>query len=187
MIDRNWYDDYLQRYRRALFESDVYESCLRFRDLAIQVRDNGGKLMFAGNGASAAIASHAASDFTKQGKVPSVTFHDPDFITMMANDYGYENWVAEAIASYHQPDDAVVLISSSGTSANIVNAAKRSSELRLPIVAASGFAHDNPLNQMASISFWLDSQAYNVIENTHSIWLTTVVDMLVGRAEYAVS
>ena len=187
MIDRDWYEDYFARYREALFSHDVFNECIALRDLAINVRTNGGKLMIAGNGASAAIASHVAGDFTKQAKVPAMTFHDPDLITMMANDYGYENWVSESVQAYAQPNDALILISSSGRSPNIVNAAARGKDLGLPVVAFSGFAANNPLAQSSTLSFWLDSKAYNIIENTHSIWLTTVIDMCIGQAEYSVS
>jgi D-sedoheptulose 7-phosphate isomerase len=40
---------------------------------------------------------------------------------------------------------------------------------------------------VSDIGFWVDSRAYNVVECTHMIWLTTVIDMLVGVAEYKVS
>ena len=186
-IDRKWHEDYMDRYRAALFDTDVFNSCLQLRDLAIEVKTRGGKLMLAGNGASAVIASHAAGDFTKQAGVTAVTFHDPNLITMMANDYGYDQWVSRSIEAYHRPGDAVVLISSSGSSRNIVAAAIHAAKIRLPVVTLTGFEANNPLKSHGSINFWLDSRAYNVIENTHMIWLTTVVDMLVGNAEYSVS
>ena len=185
-IDRKWHQDYMDRYRAALFDTDVFDLCQQLRDLALQVKSRHGKLMLAGNGASAAIAAHAAGDFTKQGGVTAVTFHDPAFITMMANDYGYEHWVSRTIETYHGPDDAVVLISSSGSSPNMVNAAIRAVELGLSLATFFGFDFSNPLKKHGSINFWLDSRAYNVIENTHMIWLTTVIDMLVGQAEYSV-
>lgn len=186
MIDQRWFDDYLDRYRRAFETTEVFEKCLQLRELAIKVRDTGGKLMIAGNGASASIASHAAADFTKQGKVPAMTFHDPDWITMMANDFGYDRWVAESIRAYHTSNDAVVLISSSGSSQNIINAAKQALDMEVPVVTFSGFEKSNPLAQLGHINFWLDSRAYNIIENIHSIWITTVIDMLIGSAEYSV-
>ena len=186
MIDRSWYDDYMARYTKAL-ATDVYDLSIAFRDLALETKANGGKMMFAGNGASAAISSHGAGDFTKQGGVPSITFHDPDLFTMMANDYGYENWVAKSIEALHGPNDVAVLISSSGTSKNIVNAATRAKELGLKVVTFSGFNDENPLCKIGDINFVLESRAYNIIENTHMIWIATVIDMIVGQAEYSVS
>ena len=57
----------------------------------------------------------------------------------------------------------------------------------MPVVSFTGGRPDNPLRGLSDIAFWLDSTAYNVVECTHMIWLTTVVDMLVGRAEYSVA
>lgn len=185
-IDRNWYSTYLNRYRASIFESDVYEELIQFKNICEAVKNSSAKIMIAGNGASAAIASHAAADFTKQARVPSVTFHDPDFITMMANDFGYENWLAESIQVYHNLNDIVVLISSSGTSKNIINAALRARELGLTTISFTGFGLPNELTELSNVSFNLNSKAYNVIENTHSIWITTVVDMILGKAEYGV-
>ena len=78
----------------------------------------------AGNGGSASIASHVSVDFIKVAKVKSSTFNNSNLITCYANDYGYENWVKEAIKSYCHKNDLLILISSSGKSPNIVNAAQ---------------------------------------------------------------
>ena len=82
------------------------------------------KIILVGNGGSASIASHAAVDFTKVLKVRAVNFNEANLITCFANDYGYKNWVTEAIKAYCVENDLMILISSSGTSDNIVNAAK---------------------------------------------------------------
>ncbi len=186
-MHREWYTDYLKRYQKSLFQTDVFEECVAFRELALQVKAADTKMMFAGNGASAAISSHAAGDFTKQGGVRSMTFHDPDLFTMMANDYGYEHWVAKSIEAFAQPGDVAVLISSSGRSPNIVNAALSAKARQLKLVTFSGFQADNPLKQLGDVNFWLESSAYNIIENTHMIWITIVIDMIIGSAEYTVS
>ncbi len=143
--------------------------------------------MFAGNGASASISSHGAVDFTKQGRVRAVDFNEPNLITALSNDYGYENWIARAIGLYADAGDAVVLTSTSGTSPNVVNAAREAKARGLTLVTFTGKAPDNPLRQAGDINFWLGSSAYNVVESTHMLWMMTVVDMLVGQAEYAVS
>lgn len=186
MNDIEFLNKYYEKYRDALFNSDVTAELLLFRDLCLKVRDNNKKLIIAGNGASASIASHGATDFTKQAKVRALAFNDHNLITAFGNDYGYERWVAEAISAYYQDGDAVILISSSGRSPNILEAAKRANELRLPIVTFSGFSSDNPLSKKGEINFCLDSKAYNIIEAIHGIWLTMVVDLLIGKCEYSV-
>ena len=139
MNDSEFLDDYYSRYRKAL-ETDVRKEFLAFRDLCLQVKARNGKLMIAGNGASASIASHAAVDFTKQAKIRAMAFNDHNLVTAFSNDYGYENWVAEAIQAYWKAGDAVVLISSSGKSANIVNAATKARALGIQVVTFTGFS-----------------------------------------------
>ena len=78
-------------------------------------------------------------------------------------------------------------ISSSGKSPNVVKAAQRAKELGLYVAAFTGFAKDNPLGAISDINFWVDSRSYNIIECTHMIWLTAVVDLLIGASEYSVS
>ena len=138
MSDSEFLDDYYLRYRRAL-ETDVRKELIAFRDLCLQVKARNGKLMIAGNGASASIASHAAVDFTKQAKIRAMAFNDHNLVTAFSNDYGYENWVAEAIQAYGKSSDAVVVISSSGKSTNIVKAATKARELSLQVVSFTGF------------------------------------------------
>lgn len=181
-----WLDDYFARFRPA-FVPDVYPNLVAFRDLAVATREAGNKMIFLGNGASASIASHGAVDFTKQGKVRSMDFNEPNFITAFANDYGFQNYMARGLGCYADKGDVVVLISVSGTSPNIVEAAKYARENGLKVVTFSGKSPDNALRQLGDINFWIGSSAYNVVEAVHMLWLTTVVDMVVGQAEYSVN
>ena len=116
------------------------------------IKEDNGKIIIAGNGGSAAMASHVAVDLTKAANVRSVTFNESDLITCFGNDFGYENWISKAIDYYHYKNDAVILISSSGQSQNIINAAKRSVELNLPLITLSGFKTDNPLRSIGKIN-----------------------------------
>ena len=131
------------------------------------------------------MASHASVDFTKQGGIRTVNFNESDLITCFANDYGFENWVAKAIEFYADKGDMVILISSSGSSQNMLNAAKTAKHLGLSIITFSGFKKDNLLEKEGEINFWVDSKAYNIIENTHLIWLLMICDMIIGDAEYS--
>jgi D-sedoheptulose 7-phosphate isomerase len=182
----NWLNDYFARYQRAIFVADVRAKLAAFHDLAVAIRERKRKLMFAGNGASASIASHGAVDFTKQGRVRGVDFNEPNLITALANDYGFQAYLAKAVEFYADDGDALILISVSGRSPNVVEAARYAKGRGIPVVSFTGSDADNPLHAMANIGFWVDSRAYNIVECTHMIWLTTVIDMLVGAAEYKV-
>ncbi|MGF7169447.1 D-sedoheptulose 7-phosphate isomerase [Sphingobium xanthum] len=182
----NWLDDYFGRFSPA-FDEKVRPSLEAFHDLACQLRQNGRKLIFAGNGASASISSHGAVDFSKQAKVRAIDFNEPNLITAFSNDYGFENWIARATQIYADLGDALVLISVSGASPNVVRAAETAKHMGLQVVTFTGKAESNPLHQLGDIRFHMPSNAYNVVEAVHMLWLTTVVDMLVGQAEYSVT
>ena len=184
MSTKAFLDDYFAEYRKLAFVPEVYPLIEQYRDLAIKVRDAGGKQMFAGNGASASAAEHGAVDFTKQGKVTSVTFHDPNLITCFANDFGYDHWVAKAVEHYAKPQDAVVLISVSGNSPSVVNAARYARDIGLPVVSFTGRNPENPLRQLSDIGFFVPSDAYNLVECVHCIWLTATIDLLIGNPVY---
>lgn len=181
-----WLDDYFARFKPA-FDQANYKSLHEFHALCLKVRESNGKLIFAGNGASASIAAHGRVDFSKQGKVRGLDFNEPNLITCFANDFGYDNWIAKAVEHFADPQDAVVLISVSGRSPSVVNAAQYASERGLKVVSFTGSSPDNPLREASDISFFFESRAYNIVEAVHMMWLTTVVDMLVGSAEYSVS
>ncbi|MGD2090145.1 MAG: SIS domain-containing protein [Candidatus Aminicenantes bacterium] len=186
MNDLTFIDIYLDYYKKNLFAADAKENIIEMRDMITRMEQEQGKMIFAGNGASAAIASHCALDFTKQAGVRAVSFNDPSLITAFANDYGYEYWVAKAIGFYAEPQDIAVLVSSSGQSPNMINAAKYAQEKEMKIITFTGFSADNPLKQLGDLNFWVNSSAYNIIECTHLIWLTTAIDLIIGKAEYPV-
>ena len=109
--------------------------------------------MFAGNGASASIANHASLDFTKQAKIKSVNFNESALITAFANDFGYENWIQKAIEFYGDDKDTLILISSSGQSSNVINAAKYANHIGINVITFTGFDSNNPLSMSGDINF----------------------------------
>ena len=115
----------------------------------------------------------------------TINFNEYDLITCFANDYGYENWLAKSIEFYGDAGDVVVLISSSGNSENMLNAAQISKKMNIDVITFTGFSSDNKLKSEGALNFWVDSKAYNIVENTHQIWLLMVCDLIIGEAEYS--
>ena len=185
MDDLTFIKDYLARYKKSLFETDISQELVKMKKMLLELKKTGKKVIIAGNGGSAALASHVAVDFTKQGGVRSINFNEADLITCFANDYGYEHWVEKAVEYYGDKEDMVILISSSGSSKNMVNAAQTAKKLGMDVVTFTGFDIDNPLKQEGSINFWLDSRAYNIVENTHQIWMLMICDLIIGKIEYS--
>ena len=184
---KNFYKPYYDEYFRLIFPENIESQFEKFKNIALDIKNNDGKLMFAGNGASASISEHGAVDFTKQGGVRAVTFNEANLITCFSNDFGYDHWVSEAVKFYGKKDDVLVLISVSGESPSVINAAKVAKELEIPVITFSGRDSNNSLKSLGDLNFWVDSHAYNIVECIHMIWVTTVIDALIGKAVYEVS
>lgn len=185
MDEKNFIRDCLDQYKASLIENDVSEKLILLKKSLLDAKAKNKKVIIAGNGGSSAIASHVSVDFTKQGGIRTVNFNEYDLITCFSNDYGYENWLSKAVEFYADKEDNLILISSSGKSKNILNAAIEGKKKQMHITTLTGFSKDTELSNLADISLWVDSKAYNIIENTHQIWLLIVCDMLVGNTVYS--
>ena len=150
-------------------------------NLIANTKKNKNKIYIVGNGGSSSIASHVSVDFTKVAKINCSTFNNANLITCFANDYKYENWVVEAIKAYSIEQDLFILISSSGTSKNIVNAAQYCKQKKINLITLSGFKKNNPLSQSGNINFHVESEEYNYIEMTHHIILLSIVDIFTKK------
>ena len=163
-----------------------FNELVKIAKLIVNIRKKNKKIILLGNGGSAAIASHVSVDLTKAGNIRSINFNEADLITCFANDYGFENWISKAMEFYGNEGDLLILISSSGKSENMLNAAKNARELKFSYIATfSGFEERNPLSQLGDLNIWVDSKAYNLVENIHQLWLLSLVDLVIGDKEYS--
>ena len=151
-----------------------------FKKVASLIKKNSkrNKIIICGNGGSSSIASHVATDITKILNKKTLTFADDNLITCYANDYGYENWTLELMKIYLEPKDLVILISSSGMSQNIVNAAKYIKTKKNILITLTGFNKKNKLKKYGNVNVWVDSKKYNIIEMVHHIFLVAIIDSL---------
>ena len=178
------FDTYFKNYNKSIFDLlNEFDTSLIDKSISLisNCNKNGGKVYIVGNGGSSSIASHVSVDFAKVAKIPSDTFNNSNLITCFANDYGHDNWVTEAIKSYMQKNDIIILISSSGTSKNIVNAASYCNDNKIPLITLSGFNLDNPLSKLGDVNIHVKSQDYNYIEMSHHIILVSMVDVFVHK------
>ena len=155
-----------------------FDQLNRFIKLISSAKEQGSKVLFFGNGGSAAVASHLSVDLMRSLNIRGLNFNEADLITCFSNDFGYGEWVAKTIKLHADHGDVVVLVSSSGESLNIINAAKIANDMGLDLVTFSGFDKNNRLRKLGSINFWVDSTNYNVVEMTHHIWLLAMVEAL---------
>tara|TARA_B100000315_G_C14481123_1_gene542960 strand:+ start:353 stop:931 length:579 start_codon:yes stop_codon:yes gene_type:complete len=141
------------------------------------------KIMFIGNGASASISSHMATDFWKNGEIEALAFNDSSLLTCISNDYGYEHVFEKPIDMFAKKEDIVFAISSSGESENIVRGvnAARLNECR--VITLSGFKSDNILSAMGDINFYVPSRKYGPVEVIHHSICHCILDVIVSYRE----
>ena len=169
-------------YYRSLFLSLCSietANLIRIAKLIVSTRKKNNKIILLGNGASAAIASHVSVDLTKTANIRSINFNEADLITCLSNDFGYQNWMSKAIEYYGDSGDIIILVSSSGKSKNVVNAAKLAKIKKLKIITLTGFSKNNPLKKLGNINLWLDCKSYNLVETTHQTWLLSIIDYII--------
>jgi len=142
------------------------------------VLDSKGTILILGNGGSNAIASHIAEDYTKALKKPAISFSDAARLTCYSNDYGYENAFKQFLKEFSDKHSLIILISSSGNSANIIKCAEYCKDNNIKFVIFSGFNKENKLqtfSKEAELNFWIDSTNYGVVECIHEIILHSII------------
>ena len=178
MSSQRYFPNYFETIAETINGIDP-EALERAATMVRQAHDSGKKVILAGNGGSAAMASHVAVDLTKTAGIRAINFNEADLLTCFANDYGYEHWVARALEFYADPGDLAILISSSGASQNMLNGAEQASAMGLAVISLSGFSPDNPLRRLGDLNLWAASDSYNIVEMTHHVWLLAIVDYLI--------
>ncbi len=105
---------------------------------------NGNKVLFCGNGGSAADAQHLAAEFSgrfyfDRDPLPSEALHcNSSYLTAVANDYGYDVVYSRIIKGSGKAGDVLVGLSTSGNSVNIINAIEQAKKIGMITVALTG-------------------------------------------------
>jgi D-sedoheptulose 7-phosphate isomerase len=151
------------------------------------VRDTAGpygaKLIFIGNGGSAAIASHMAADFQKNGGMKSMCFNDAASLTCISNDIGYHDVFRLPLQKHATVGDVLFAISSSGDSQNIVNAVEWAAKSHLNVVTLSGFRANNKIRGKGGVNFYVPSSSYGIIEIAHLAILHSLLDEVMHNGD----
>ena len=150
-------------------------------DLLRTQSGQGRKAIFIGNGGSAAIASHQAVDFWKNGGVRAIAFNDTSLLTCIGNDYGFAEVFAKPVEMFADAGDVLIAISSSGRSENVLRGARAARARHCHVVTLSGFAPDNPLRGLGDLNFYAPGQGYGLVEITHLAVCHAIADLIVER------
>jgi D-sedoheptulose 7-phosphate isomerase len=137
--------------------------------------DKPSKIILIGNGGSSAIASHIATDYSKNGGMRTIAFNDAPTLTCLGNDFGIDEIFAKQLQFYAFPGDTVIIVSSSGKSGNILRAAEQAFTMGLNLVTLSGMNPDNALRGKGALSFYVPARDYGLVELAHLALLHSIV------------
>lgn len=154
-----------------------------FTQLVLRARVEGKRIFFVGNGGSAATASHFANDFAIGTRCPERPFKAISLtdnvaaMTAIANDEGYEELFVKQLEVLMEPGDAVVAISASGNSPNVVRALEFARVQGNPTVALTGFETGGKIAELADIVIHVKTHEgeYGPVEDVHMF-----IDHLIG-------
>ena len=141
-------------------------------DVIINSIENGGKLITAGNGGSAADAQHIAAElvvrFQKNRRaLPAIALTaDSVILTAAGNDFGYPDIFSRQLEALAKPEDVLLVISTSGNSANIIKAAQTAKTLEMSSIGLIGY-QGGMLKDLVDLSIIIPSQNTPRIQEAH--------------------
>lgn len=136
--------DSLQAKTRLLSAPQLLEKTAQAAVLCAAVFQNKGKILFCGNGGSAADAQHLAAEFSgrfyfDRPPLYAEALHvNTSFVTAVGNDYGYEHIYSRMVEAAGREGDVLFAMSTSGNSPNIVRAAIAAREAKMTVVGMTG-------------------------------------------------
>ena len=149
----------------------------------------GGTVWVAGNGGSAAISDHTVCDCSKgtfvEGQPPFRTISltsNVAMLTALGNDISYDDVFSEQLKYYLKREDAVLLVSSSGNSPNVVKACEYANTKGVPTIAFVGFK-GGKLKEAAQHCVHIEIENYGIVEDTHQSLVHALTQYMKARAE----
>ncbi len=186
-FDCTWqeYTAKIESFLSSTEASDEYKQPLeintafaRLATLSNTCKEKDAEIIFVGNGASATMASHLAADIFKNAHIRTRVLTDTALLTAMGNDICYEQVYATPLQRLLREQDILVAISSSGSSKNIIEAAKVAQERKSTLVTFSAFSADNPLRGMGTINFYVAAPTFGFAESCHATLLHYWMDCI---------
>lgn len=170
LLNKEIKESYLAK--KSLLEN--YKIIQKIIDIIFKKISKGGKIFLCGNGGSAADAQHLAAEFlvrlrknVNRSPIAAISlFTDPSTITACANDYDFKHIYSRNLEALGTKKDILIAISTSGNSANIIEAAKIAKKKKIFIVGFLG-GDGGSLDNKCNISITVDSKKINRIQEAH--------------------
>lgn len=178
--------EYFRRLGEIINEIDL-EAVNRVFQRLRTARDQGSRIFVAGNGGSAATASHWVNDL---GKATKRSGRDPfqvmclsdnvSWLTALANDEGFERVFSGQLENFVRRDDLLIVISASGNSPNLVHAVELARNMGVKTIGLLGF-DGGVLKGMVDDLVWIKCEKgqYELVEDAHMmlchVWTTSLI------------
>jgi D-sedoheptulose 7-phosphate isomerase len=182
----------LERHKKAFELMDSYhDSVLALLEACNKSLQSGGKVIWMGNGGSAADAQHLAAEFmvrykNERGPLASIALTtDTSILTAHSNDYHFDTVFERQVKGLCKPEDLVIGLTTSGTSANINLALSAANEIGAYTVALTG-RDGGKVKGIAQLPIIITNDETARIQEAHMFighWLCEAIDALVVDAE----
>ncbi len=155
-------------------ETTGIETIQEIADIIIKSIRSGGTLYICGNGGSAADAQHIAGEFigrflVNRKSLPAVALStDTSVLTCVGNDYSFEDIFARQVEGLMKKNDCLWAFSTSGSSSNVVKAAKLAKRIGGRVIAFTG-RKNSPLEKIADVCLCAEAEKTYAVQEIHQI------------------
>jgi len=157
-----------------LADSALQQQLVKAVDCCVNALKSGGKLMFVGNGGSAAEAQHLSAEMVgrflqERQPLPSIALTtDTSSVTAIGNDYGYEHVFSRQVQALGRRGDVLIAMSTSGRSKNIVLAMQAARSAGISTIGLTGI-HPRDMGELADVSLKVPSSHTPQIQEGHLV------------------
>ena len=169
---RNQINESINLKYKVLEDEFMLHNLIKSIELIVQTYQQGGKVLFCGNGGSAADAQHLAAElsgrfYLDRPALNAEALHvNSSFLTAMANDYSFDLVYERMISALGQPGDVLVALSTSGSSPNVIHAINKANKLQMNTIGLTGHA-GGELNSLCDLVFCVPSDNTPRVQEVH--------------------
>jgi len=172
--------------RKAVAEN-LSEPLLDLAETLSGVIGSGGKLLLAGNGGSAADASHFAAEMIvrltadrNRQALPAICLNaDMSLLTAASNDYGFDHIFARQVQGLGHSGDTLIVISTSGNSANLIKAVEAARDLKILTVGLLG-GDGGKLGRIVDRKLVVPHRSVQRVQEEHIFLIHLLVELIEG-------
>ena len=156
----------------AEYQLTLIDEIVKVTEVCIETLNNGGKIIFCGNGGSASDSQHLAAElvgrFMKNRKpIPAISINtDTSVLTSISNDFGYNYVFSKQIEALGNEKDTLFLLTTSGKSKNIIEAGNKAKEIGLSVISMSG-NNILELKEFSTIIISIPSNVPGIVQQAH--------------------